>query len=110
MADPTVLELINDNLKDLKIGLKATNRCLTNIKVNQASFDARLNAIELKSELTENIVVEHIKNKNKHYNPYYSETFAQKIKRKKGEIAVGAGGGTLLSSIILLILKIMEVI
>lgn len=110
MADPTVLEMINDNLKDLKLGQVQTNRCLTDIKVGQKDHDNRIQSLEKKTIFTEAMIIEHIKNKDKHYNPFYAETFGQKVKRKKGEIAVGAGGGTLLSSVVLLILKITEVI
>ena len=109
-GEPTVLGMINENLKEIKAEQKKVTECMTNMKVKQENHEQRLLHVETKGRATDGIIIEHIKNKEKHYNPYYSETFGEKVRRKKGEIAVGGGLGTAISSLILAILKFTEVI
>jgi len=108
MGDPTVLGMINDNLKEIKTDVKEIKGELKKGAVKMENHEQRIVSVENKTTLNEKITVEHITNKKKHYNPHYSESFGQKIKRKRGEIAVGAGGGGLIGAIIILILKITE--
>jgi len=110
MADPTPLQMINDNLKEIKTDVKEIKEDMKNGAVKMENHEQRIRQVEKKGKVTERIIIEHVKNKKKHHMPHYSETFRQRVGRKKGEIAVGASGGGLIGAIIILILKLAEYI
>ena len=103
--DPTVLGLINDNLKSLN--RKMDEVCLgqNDLRISDAEMKARLSAVELKGvqqyeemHALENRFRDHYKDGDLHFNPHFSETIGEKLWRKKPEIATGGGLGALIAT------------
>jgi len=108
MGEPTVLGMINESLTEIKGDVKEIKSDMKNGAVRMENHEQRIKQVEQKATLNENITVEHIKNKQKHYNPHYSESFGQKVWRKKGEIGVSIGGGVGLFSLIIALIELIK--
>lgn len=104
-GDPTVLGMINKNLDDIKTSVDDIKEDLKNGAVKFENHEQRLLNVEGKTKLNEKITIEHIKNKEKHYNPHYSESFKQRMWRKRGEIGVAAGGGASIVGLVVAVAK-----
>lgn len=107
MGEPTVLGMINENLGEIKEDIKEIKGDLKNGAVKLENHEQRMLSVEKKATLNENVTLKHIENKEKHYNPYHSESFGQKVRRKKGEIGIASAGGGLIGLLIFLIDKFM---
>lgn len=95
MSEPTVLGMINDNLKDISIDVKEIKKDLKDGAVTMENHNVRLGNIEhdvtdLKDgqKKIKETFWNHSNNKKKHYNQGYKETFPQKAWRKKGELTL----------------------
>jgi len=80
--------------------------CQTKLKVKDAEIEGCMKKLDAEKKATENILLEHVRNKKKHYNPYYYETTRAKLWRKKAEITAGGILGTALSIIALILTKL----
>lgn len=80
------LDMIYDMVKEARDEQRKTNRCLTEIKIKQENHEGRIKKNESDMKNIGKMALEHIKNKEKHYNPYYNESFPAKIWRKKAEL------------------------
>ncbi len=105
MGDPTVLGMINEKLGDISEDVKDIKKDMKNGAVKMENHEQRLINVEGKTMLNEKVTIEHIKNKEKHYKPYYSETFRQRTWRKKGDIGVATGGSLTVITAVLAIMK-----
>jgi len=106
-GEPTVLGMINTNLEGISKDVKDIKTDLKNGAVKMENHEGRIKANASGLKATQKMSIKHIENKEKHYNPYHSESFGQKIIRKKGEISVASVGGGLIGLIIFLIDKFM---
>jgi len=104
-GEPTVLGMINEKLGDISEDVKDIKEDLKNGAIKMENHEQRILTVEGKTKLNEKITVEHIRNKEKHYNPHYSESFRQRVWRKKGEIGVATGGSVGIVSLVFAILK-----
>lgn len=104
-GEPTVLGMINESLTEIKCDVKEIKDDLKNGAVKLENHEQRILNVEGKTTLNEKITVEHIRNKEKHYNPHYSETFRQRVWRKRGEIGVATGGSIGIGSLLFALLK-----
>lgn len=105
MGDPTVLGMIHSKLGDISTDVKEIKNDMKEGAVKMENHEQRLLNVEGKTKLNEKITIEHIKNKKKHYNPYYSETFRQRTWRRKGDIGVATGGSLTVLTVVLAIMK-----
>jgi len=90
--------------------IERERKCTTQLKINDAKLEGEITQLKLKQNMTEEAFVRHVQNKDKHFNPYYSETLRQKLWRKKPEIAAGGGAGALIVALVTLLLKASGVI
>lgn len=88
-GDPTVLGMINDNLKEIKEEQKKVTSFMSQMKVDVATNTVKLDNIKSDQKELKSDFQHHVRNKKKHYNQGYVETLPQKVIRKKGEIGVG---------------------
>ena len=103
--DPTVLGMINRNLTslNLKVDGLVKDKGQTDVKIE--NHEGRLNTVESSEKINHEVFIKHIENKNKHFNPYYSESYGEKIRRKSPEIITGVSVSTIISGIVIAILK-----
>ena len=101
MTDPTPLEMIYNSLERMEQKQDIINQCMVNIKLDGQQREGRLKAVELDGEITKQIILKHLENKEKHFNPYFNETYTEKMKRKKAEIGTSVTIGSVIFGIIL---------
>lgn len=89
----------------------------TDLMVTDETIRAKIASVEMMNANTQKDIQElkvrldeHKKDLETHYNPYYGETYWEKMGRKKPEIVTGVSLSTLLSALVVAILKAMEVI
>ena len=79
--------------------------CTTNLKLENERRKAEVEKANLKQNMTEGAFIKHVQNKEKHYNPFYSESLRQKLWRKKPEIVAGGGAGAFIIGLLGLLFK-----
>ncbi len=88
-------------------------------KTFESQNEMKLNINNLQNENKEGIkernllfkyLNKHIRNREKHFNPYYSESTTDKLKRKKVEIGVSIGGGVSITTIIVFADEIIKLL
>ena len=94
-GDPSVLGMINDNLKTISTDVKEMRKELKHGAVKMENHSGRLSHVEkdvkelsngqkkIKKEL-----FNHKNNRKEHYNQGFKETIPQRMWRKKGEIGI----------------------
>ena len=105
--EPSVLGMINKNLDTISGDVKDIKQEMKNGAVKMENHEGRLKNVEKDTKELKGNFRTHVTNKEKHYNPHYSESFGQKVRRKKGEIGVASAGGGLIGLLIFLIEKYM---
>lgn len=109
MPDPTPLEMIYDKLKSLEEGvnrkLDQVISCQIDLKLQDEIIKSKVSHLELHQLHIAEDLEQHKSDMEKHYNPYYSETVAQKLWRKKPEIATGGGLGALIVLVLKFVLE-----
>lgn len=86
--------------------LDEVKECQTKLKVKDAEIEGDIEKIKAEKKATEQILIRHVENREKHYNPFYTESLGEKLWRKKPEIAAGGILGTVLSIIALILTKV----
>ena len=106
-GDPTVLGMINDNLKEIKDEQKKITSCMTGMKVDVATTKVKVDNLEtdvkdLKTgqKKIKKEMFNHAIDKKVHYNQGYKETFPQRVYRKKGELGLIGTAVTIITLII----------
>ncbi|MHA1805950.1 MAG: hypothetical protein ACTSX2_00075 [Candidatus Thorarchaeota archaeon] len=105
MADPTVLELINNRLNEIAIDVKDIKNCQINLKITDEQLKATTARNELKIAEMQEAFLNHVGDERRHFNPYYNETYFQKIRRKKAEVGTSVSIGTILATVLIALLK-----
>jgi len=105
--DPTVLGMINDNVKEIKADVKEIKKDMKEGAIKMENHSVRLGNIEsdvinLKDgqKKIKETIWEHIRNKKTHYNQGYTETFGQRTWRRKDLIALLTGMFALISLVV----------
>jgi len=77
----------------------------TVLLIQCANIQSEIKAIKTEKKMSENVIIEHVQDTTRHYNPYFNETIRQKLWRKKPEIAAGGGTGVLIIGLLTLTFK-----
>ena len=102
------LDMVYDMVKDQGHKMDKIIECNTKIKVKGQERESRIMALEKSNLSNHDIILQHIQNKDKHFNPYYAEGNWDKVKRKKLEIGTSVTLATLIMAVILKLLEIVE--
>lgn len=95
-------QVLLPELKEIKKEQKAQGKCLTDIKVNMEKGKGRMELIERDIQDLKEDCDEHKSDKSIHYNPYYSESLGEKLKRKKEEVIITAGSGGVIGTLLVI--------
>jgi len=100
-----IKEFIMPQLKNIDRKLDRIEQCQINLKITDEQLKATTARNELKIAEMQEAFLNHIKDKDRHFNPYYNETYFQKIRRKKAEVGTSVSIGTILATIVIAILR-----
>lgn len=106
-GDPTMLGMINENVKEIKSDVKEMRKELKEGAVKMENHSGRLKHIEKNIKELSNgqkkikeTIWNHSNNKKTHYNQGFKETFPQRTWRRKDLIALMTGIFTTITLII----------
>ena len=104
----TILEEIRGLRNDVRAdqnkmweAIEEGRKCRTVMKIEQMKINGEIEKLKLEKTMGEQAFLRHIENKEKHYNPYYSETYWETMGRKKPESATSITVGGISFGIIL---------
>ena len=100
------VDMIYDMVKAHGEKMDRIVECTTKLKVQGQDRESRIAVLEGCAKRQEELIRLHMENQDAHFNPYFSESYPAKIRRKSPEILTGVSISSIISGIIIGVMKV----